>query len=184
MSKKSIFCIALSRGRAGRIVLDLKEAAFSNTEISALFLDQSAKVVRAALAENSVASGESAIQPAEVIYGVMAWIAAVGFRIIPGADPIIAAGPISTALGDETVNSIADGLTDFGIPQERARHYENKVKDGHILISVHTETLCMSERVREIFSGAGAEDIYTTAEVSLSEIQSRNAYGISGATFA
>ena len=184
MSKSSVFCIALSRGRAGRIVLDLKEAEFSNTEISALFLDQSANAARRASTGNTVTLDETMIQPAEVICGVMVWIAAVGCHIIPGVDPIIAAGPLAAALSDETVGGVFDGLTNLGVPHEEARRYEGRGKNGHILVSVHTDNPDFGVRAREIFAAAGAEDICTATAVSKSKRQSRIRYGLSDATIA
>jgi hypothetical protein len=177
MPQRSVFCIALSRGRAGRIVLDLKEARFSNTEISALFLDQSANTGRAVANEAVSTAGEPLVQPADVICGVMSWIAAVACHVVPGADPIIAAGPIATALCEAPVSGVADSLIDFGLPKTEARRYEGRIKDGHILVSVHTESTDKSDQAREIFTAAGAEDICTMAEASASE-QPR------GATFA
>jgi hypothetical protein len=184
MPQKSIFCIALSRGRAGRIVLDLKEAEFSNTEISALFLDQSAKTARAATTADSTSPADSAIQPADVVCGVMSWIAAVACRVFPGTDPIIAAGPIASALGDATVVGVADSLIDFGVPHVEARRYENGIKAGRILISVHAGSPDKSDRAREIFTAAGAKDICTTMDVFTPSTSKRNPFGMSGATFA
>ena len=40
MSKKSVFCIATSRGQADHIVNNLKNASFSNNDISVLFPDK------------------------------------------------------------------------------------------------------------------------------------------------
>lgn len=40
MTKKSVFCIATSRGKAERIVESLKAANFSNNDISVLFPDK------------------------------------------------------------------------------------------------------------------------------------------------
>ena len=39
MSKKSVFCIATSRNQADQIVDQLRNANFSNNDISALFAD-------------------------------------------------------------------------------------------------------------------------------------------------
>lgn len=158
MPQRSVFCIALSRGRAGRIVLDLKEAKFSNTEISALFLDQSASGSHTAVVETRQVE-EAPIHSAAVMIGVMAWIAAVACRVVPGNEPVIAAGPIANALGDAESGSLANGLIDFGVPHAEARRYENRIKDGNILVSVHTENSAKSEQARRIFSAAGAEDI-------------------------
>jgi hypothetical protein len=174
MPQRSVFCIALSRGRAGRIVLDLKEAMFSNTEISALFLDQSAIASHAAGQEIRLAEDESPIQSAAVICGVMAWIAAVACRVVPGIDPIIAAGPIASTLSDAEGGSVANGLIDLGVPHAEARRYEGRIKDGNILVSVHTESSDKSDQAREIFSAAGAEDICMMTENS----------SATGATFA
>lgn len=184
MPQRSVFCIALSRGRAGRIVLDLKEARFSNTEISALFLDQSANTGHALVNETGSLLGEPPVQSADVICGVMSWIAAVACHVVPGADPIIAAGPIATALSDAPVSGVADGLIDFGVPQTEARRYEGRIKDGHILVSVHTESSDKSEQARDIFSAAGAEDICTMAEGSSPQQTPGGTYGLSDATFA
>ena len=164
MPQRSVFCIALSRGRAGRIVLDLKEARFSNTEISALFLDQSAIASHAAGQEIRLAEEESSTQSAAVICGVMAWIAAVACRVVPGIDPIIAAGPIASTLSDAEGGSVANGLIDLGVPHAEARRYEGRIKGGNILVSVHTESRDKSDQAREIFSAAGAEDICMMTE--------------------
>jgi hypothetical protein len=177
MPQRSVFCIALSRGRAGRIVLDLKEARFSSTEISALFLDQSAIASRTVAGDGSAPSAEPLIQPAEVIYGVMAWIATVACHVVPGGDPIIAAGPIATVLSDAMISGVADGLIDFGVPQTEAKLYEDRIKEGHILVSVHTESSDKSDQARDIFSAAGAEDICTMTEYCPAESETRNGDG-------
>jgi len=184
MPQRSVFCIALSRGRAGRIVLDLKEARFSSTEISALFLDQNASFTRTTGTDASSQSGDPVIQTADVISGVMTWIAAVACRVIPGTEPIIAAGPIAAVLNSETVSGVADSLIDLGVPQVEAKLYEDRIKGGHILLSVHAEKENESERARQIFIAAGAEDICTLLEFPVPKAKPKGACGISGATFA
>lgn len=166
MPQNSVFCIALSRGRAGRIVLDLKEASFSNTEISALFLDQCASPDLTTSTEAALLVDDKPIQAPEVICGVMAWIAAVACHIVPGVDPIIAAGPIATTLSDAPISGVADGLIDFGVPQGEAKRYEARIKEGRILVLVHAESADKSDQARGIFSAAGAEDICTMTESS------------------
>jgi len=166
------------------MVLDLRQANFSNMEISAMFRDQKATVARVSVTEASDSAGESPIQSADVICGVMAWIASVACCIIPGVEPIIAAGQIATVLGDATVKGIADGLIDLGVPNAEACRYEDKIKAGHILMSVHPKSPEKSDEARKILSAAGAEDICTTTEGIASRIPTRNTHGISGATFA
>jgi hypothetical protein len=55
----------------------------------------------------------------------------------------------------------------MGIPEYEAKRYEGKVKEGNILISVHTEDSTERDRAKEIFSRAGAEDISYTEEAGV-----------------
>ncbi len=55
----------------------------------------------------------------------------------------------------------------MGIPEYEAKRYEGKVKDGNILISVHTEDSTMRDRAKKILEAAGAEDISYTGEASV-----------------
>ena len=96
----------------------------------------------------------------------MAWIAAVACRVVPGVDPVIAAGPIANVLSNAEGGSVANGLIDFGVPHAEARRYEGRIRDGNILVSVHTESSDKSDQAREIFSAAGAEDICMMTENS------------------
>ena len=54
----------------------------------------------------------------------------------------------------------------MGIPEYEAKRYEGKVKDGNILMSVHTENSKEIERAKEILTRNGAEDISYTGEAS------------------
>ena len=50
------------------------------------------------------------------------------------------------------------------MPEYEAKRYEGKIKEGNILISVHTEDRTERSRAKEIFEEAGAEDIADTEE--------------------
>lgn len=171
MSKKSVFCIATSRGQADRIVDQLKTANFSNNDISVLFPDKG--TTRDFAHEKNTKAPEGAIAGAGtggVVGGALGWIAGIGALAIPGVGPFIAAGPIIAALSGAaigaTVGGIAGGLIGLGIPELEAKRYEGKVKAGNILISVHTENSEEITRAKDIFAKAGAEDICTTGEAS------------------
>jgi uncharacterized membrane protein len=90
---------------------------------------------------------------------------------IPGIGPLVAAGPIMAALSGVGVGAAVGGLTGalvgMGIPEYEAKRYEGKVKEGNILISVHSENSEETERAREIFEGAGGEEISHTEEESV-----------------
>jgi uncharacterized membrane protein len=69
------------------------------------------------------------------------------------------------AIGAAT-GGIAGGLIGLGIPELEAKRYEGKVKEGNILLSVHTENSEEIKGAKEIFTNAGAHDICTTGEAA------------------
>ena len=171
MSKKSVFCIATSRDQADRIVDHLKNANFSNNDISALFPDKG--TTRDFAHEKSTKAPEGAITGAGtggVVGGALGWIAGIGALAIPGVGPFIAAGPIIAALSGAAIGApvggIAGGLIGLGIPELEAKRYEGKIKEGNILNSVHTENSDEISKAKDIFTKAGAQDICTTGEAT------------------
>ena len=66
------------------------------------------------------------------------------------------------------VGGIAGGLIGLGIPEIEAKRYEGKIKEGNLLISVHTENSEEITRAKDLFTKAGAQDICTTGEASTS----------------
>ena len=100
-------------------------------------------------------------------------LAGIGALAIPGLGPFIAAGPIMAALSGAAAGAalggIAGALIGMGIPEYEAKRYEGKIKEGNILISVHTDNSTERARARQIFEEAGAEDIADTSEEQVGE---------------
>ena len=92
----------------------------------------------------------------------------IGSLAIPGVGPLIAAGPIMAALSGAAaggaVGGLVGALVGLGIPEYEAKQYENKVKNGNILISVHTDDSNEREAAKEIFERSNASDISYTGE--------------------
>ena len=171
MSNTAVFCIATSRNQADTIVDRLKAATFCNNDISALFADKGTSHDFAheknTKAPEGVATGAGT---GGVVGGALGWIAGIGALAIPGVGPFIAAGPIMAALSGAaigaTVGGIAGGLIGLGMPELEAKSYEGRVKEGNILISVHTENSTEISSAKDIFTKAGAQDICSTGETS------------------
>lgn len=171
MSKKSVFCIATSRPQAELIVDHLKAAGFSNNDISVLFPDKQTN--RDFAHEKNTKAPEGAITGAGtggVLGGALGWLVGIGALAIPGVGPFIAAGPIMAALSGAAIGAAAGGvagaLIGMGVPELEAKRYEGKLKQGNILISVHTENSDQISRAKEIFKQADAQDICSTGEAS------------------
>jgi uncharacterized membrane protein len=103
-----------------------------------------------------------------VLGGVLGWLAGIGSLAIPGIGPFVAAGPIMAALGGAAVGATVGGLTGalvgLGIPEYEAKQYEGKLREGNILISVHSENSTEADKAKKIFEKAGAEDIASASE--------------------
>ena len=104
----------------------------------------------------------------------------IGALAIPGLGPFIAAGPIMAALAGAGAGAAAGGLVGalvgMGIPEYEAKRYEGKIKQGNVLISVHSDNSDETKRAKEIFERAGAEDISSTGEEGVSESKSHGAH--------
>jgi hypothetical protein len=100
--------------------------------------------------------------------GTLDWLAGYGALAIPGLGQVIAAGPIMVALAgvgaQGALGRIAVALMSMAIPDNIAKRYERRVKDGGILVSVHTDDSIWTKRARRIMARAGAQDITSTVE--------------------
>jgi Heat induced stress protein YflT domain len=174
MAKTAVFCLAQDDAQAIRIVDELKAAGFSNNDISVLLPDKSS--TREFAHEKGTKAPEGAVTGAGtggVLGGVLGWLVGVGALAIPGLGPFIAAGPIMAALSGAAVGATAGGLigalVGLGIPEYLAKRYESQLREGRILISVHSEDRDETKRTKEIFERAGAQDIASSGEEGVSD---------------
>ena len=166
MSDTSVYAITVSHQQTEKIVSRLKAEGFANDRISVLFPDKSttsefAHEKNTKAPEGAVAGGVSG----GVLGGALGWIAGIGALAIPGVGPFIAAGPLAAAIGGvaagAAVGGIAGALVGMGIPEIEAKRYENKVKEGNILISVHAKDSDEVSLAKKILEEHDACDICT-----------------------
>ena len=176
MAQKSVFGIAKNESQAIMIADNLKAAGFTENDISVLFPDKTG--TRDFAHEQHTKAPEGAATGAgtgAVLGGALGWMVGIGSLAIPGLGPFIAAGPIMAALAGAAGGAAAGGLTGaligMGIPEYEAKRYEGKVKDGNVLLSVHTEDNDEQDRAKKILEADGAEDISYTGEASVPKEQ-------------
>jgi hypothetical protein len=140
----------------------LKEGGFRNTDISVIFPQKAGskqfahdKGTRAP--EGTVAgAGTGAL-----LGGTLGWLVGIGALAIPGLGPVIAAGPLMGALAGAgvggAVGGIAGALIGLGIPEHEAKRYEIRVKEGGVLLSVHSDDPDWAKRAGEILERTGAQ---------------------------
>src|SRR6202023_2105867 len=149
----------------------LRAAGFRNTDISVLFPENQGTKDFAHEKNTKAPEGTAAgAGTGAVIGGALGWLAGIGALAIPGLGPFIAAGPIMAALAGAGVGGAVGGLTGaligMGIPEYEAKRYEGRVKDGGILLSVHSDSSDETKRAKEILQQTGAQDISSTGEAS------------------
>lgn len=173
-TKRAVFCIVHDSTAAQTIVERLRSAGFSPNDISVLFPDRSG--TRDFAHEQHTKAPEAAVTGGAaggVLGGVAGWLVGIGSLAIPGLGPFVAAGPILAALSGAAagaaVGGLAGALIGMGVPEYEAKRYEGKLREGNILISVHTEDGNERKRAKEIFENAGADDIGTSSEESVDE---------------
>lgn len=173
---KAVICIAKTQAQAETIVNRLEQAAVSTADISVLMPDRSGS--RDFAHEHNTKAPEGATiggSAGGVAGGVLGLLAGIGALAIPGVGPFIAAGPIMAALSGAAVGAaiggIAGALVGLGMPEYEAKQYEAKVKDGNILISVHTSDRDEANRIEEMLEEAGAEDVAITDEEEVDDAE-------------
>jgi hypothetical protein len=149
----------------------LKAAGFRNTDISVLFPENVGTKDFAHKKETKAPEGATTgATTGAVIGGGLGWLAGIGALAIPGLGPFIAAGPIMAALAGVGVGGAVGGITGaligMGIPEYEAKRYEGRVKEGGILLSVHSDNSEWTKRAKEILEHTGAQDVSSAGEAS------------------
>ena len=83
--------------------------------------------------------------------------------VLPGVGPIVAGGPLAAGLGEaagHVAGGVASALHRAGVPEARADAIEQAVKDGAILLGVHTGSSEV-EAIRAVLRENGGRDIET-----------------------
>jgi len=166
---QAVFCLTKTEAQALSIVEELKAAGFSSNDISVLFPDKTGTKDFAHEHHTKAPEGAATgVGAGTVLGGALGWLVGIGALAIPGLGPFIAAGPIMAALSGAAAGAALGGITGaligLGIPEYEAKRYEGKIREGNVLISVHTEDRHERARAKEIYERAGAEDIADTAE--------------------
>src|ERR1700757_3228159 len=171
MAGKNTAVFGIYRNRAGveSGVDALKAAEFRNSDISVLFPENTGTKDFAHEKETKAPEGATAgAGTGALLGGGLGWLAGIGALAIPGLGPFIAAGPIMAALAGAGVGGALGGITGalvgMGIPEYEAKRYEGRVKDGGILLSVHSDDSAWTKKAKEILESTGAQDVSSTGD--------------------
>ena len=161
---EAVFGIAQNEGQAGGIICLLRAAGFPDTAVSVLYPEERRNEDCADEQHTKTSLGAATGATGGALLGIfVGWMAAIGALVIPGLGPFIAAGPILAAIEGAAGGAAAGALTGIGISEHDAKLYEGNVKQGGILMSVHTEGSKERIRAMELFEDAGAESVVTVS---------------------
>ncbi len=158
-----------ARDDVEKAVDKLRHEGFNSRDISVIFPDRDlnkefAIEKNTKAPEGALAGGGTGL----VIGGALGWLVGIGTLAIPGVGPLLAAGPIVAALAGAGVGSavggIAGALIGLGVPELEAKRYEEEIKRGRILVSVHCDSVGTAHTARNILESAGAKDVFLSGE--------------------
>jgi sporulation protein YlmC with PRC-barrel domain len=165
----SVYGVFSDRKDVEKTVNILKDQGFGSGEISVLFPNPNmtkefAVEKNTKAPEGALAGGGTGL----VVGGVLGWLAGIGTLAIPGIGPLLAAGPIVAALAGagagSAIGGIAGALIGLGLPELEAKRYEEAIKQGRILVSVHCQSMRQAESARKVLDDAGAKEVFLSGE--------------------
>jgi uncharacterized membrane protein len=166
-----------SKEEAGAAIDELNDAQYQAKDISVVTQSKEDAEVLVDQGGSSVTEGAvSGATTGGVIGGIAGLLIGIGAIAVPGIGALLIGGPLAAALGltgaaATTISGAATGalaggllgaLVGLGVPEEDARIYEDRIKEGGILIAVPVRSGNASE-VRTILEDNGADRVRSFA---------------------
>jgi len=140
---------------AQQVVRDLRDAGIPSADISLVALDAAGEYGKfltktTTKVNDTTADGvDAGAGIGAVLGGLGGLLVGLGALAIPGIGPVLAAGPLATAVAalvgagvgaaaGGAVGGIIGGLVDLGIPEEQAHYYAEGVRRGGVLVTART----------------------------------------------
>ncbi|QJW47831.1 hypothetical protein HA075_20045 [bacterium BFN5] len=151
-NQKTVIGVFVSRSDAETAVQTLRSQGFTNEEINIVSKHQK---------NNNVSYDDDITDGAltgSTIGGIGGLLIGAGAMVVPGVGPLLAAGPISAAIGGALAGGLAGGLIDWGIPSEASHRYAKEVEQDKILAIIRTDDNRVNEAAK-ILRQYGANDV-------------------------
>jgi hypothetical protein len=154
---------------AERALAGLREAGFRPSDVGVVTRPQDAAREAPVGVEPAPRVDEtSGVLTGGLLGGVAGWLVGLTTLAVPGVGPLLAAGPLAAAVSGSGLGAAAGGLLGHfvaqGHEQDEARWYEERVRAGAILLTVHAHD--RSDEARAIMRRAGGHDFRSYAEAA------------------
>lgn len=170
MSKNiSVFGLYTTEANVAECVDQLRLAGFRNTDISALFSENSGNKDLAHEKNTKAPEGAmTGVGSGAILGGAFGWLAGIGLLAMPGLGLFVAAGPIMGLLSGvgvgATIGALTGALIGSGIPEYEAKRYKGRVRKAGILLSVHCDDADLENRAQRILKNTGAQGVSASSE--------------------
>lgn len=84
-------------------------------------------------------------------------LATAGALTIPGIGPLVALGPLATTLGGAATGGVAGALVDWGIPENRGREVEQRIREGRFVALVEADG--RADKAEDVLRRTGAREV-------------------------
>ncbi len=148
-----VCCLVDSEWQAINIVDRFRSAGFSSADFSVLVPSRASSDPISPDSDNVVVS---------VLDSAFDWLGGLTVFHLPSVGLFHGAGPILNAFtgwNRAYIDDISAPLRTFGISQNRAQYYAERLEAGEILLAFHSSELHRAKRAEQIFSRMGAKDI-------------------------
>lgn len=169
---EQVYGVFNSLENAERAISALKDHGVSGNEVSVVRRSDGSGLPQV---ENAADSALSTTSPGDVVAGALKGgaaglalgvMASAVLLTIPGIGPILAAGPITAALGatavataaGATAGGVIGSLVDQGVPEQAATLYGEAIGRGDILVAVRSPHISSSDAIL-MFEKYGATDV-------------------------
>lgn len=177
---QTVIGIFQDRFDAESAIDELSEMGFNPKDVSVVVKEGATVTEEVGSKGGSVAEGAvSGAATGGVLGGLAGLLVGIGALAIPGVGAFLIGGPIAAALGlsgaaaatlsGATTGALAGGLVGgligLGLPEDVARVYEERVREGAVLLAVPTNTSDGESEVRRVFEDYNADQIRTIREI-------------------
>lgn len=165
--KKLLTALFSNREGAEQAYHSLKERGYSDSEINVMMTDETREKFYGKNSELGTKAMEGAGAGSMIggaIGAVVAGIAAIGTNVLLPGLGIVIAGPLAAALAGAGAGGAAGGILGafigWGIPEDRAKYYEQGLRDGGTVIGVTPRSQADSDYFDREWRNYRGEHIY------------------------
>lgn len=165
-----VTCIFTDRDSAERGYTTLRSRGYANDDVHVMMSDRardthfSQQTVKTELGNKAIEGTGTGAAIGTTLGAIAGAIAAIGTNLVLPGLGLVVAGPLAAGLAGAgagaATGSIIGALVGAGIPEERARLYEDGVKKGHIVLGVRARNDEDADYIANDWRSNNAQEVY------------------------